>query len=235
SSGPGGTPDAATAGLGPAGVVPGTVEPSATGTTGSVTATGNPVLDQVLEGVPRLVQRGDGTSRLTLKLHPADLGEVHVTVSVKAGVVDVTLAAGAQAREALGSGSEHLRVLLERLGHTSGHVTLRDLASGGSVQPGAAPQSGQSWGQGTQPDAHGHPQHDLRQDVQGSDAWTGDRGSDNPPTGSGRDHGGGSGRGAGDRPGSDPGSMGAAARLGSRGSAPTDRPWAAHAGLDVTV
>jgi flagellar hook-length control protein FliK len=113
-------------------------------------AAANPVLDQVLTVVPRLVQRGDGTSRLTLKLHPADLGEVHVTVTVKGGTVDVTLAAGARAKEALGTGSDRLRGLLESLGHTSGQVVVRDLVGAGVA--GSSSTSGQSWGQsGQQP------------------------------------------------------------------------------------
>ena len=73
--------------------------------TSSDAATRSAVLDQVLPALPRVVLRGEGTSRLTLKLHPADLGEVHVTVTVRGQEVDVTLAAGARAREALSEGS----------------------------------------------------------------------------------------------------------------------------------
>jgi hypothetical protein len=86
------------------------------------------VLDQVLPAVPRVVLRGDGTSRLTLKLHPADLGEVHLTVTVRGHQVDVTMAAGARAREALDEGTARLRGLLEGIGHTAGQVVVRELA-----------------------------------------------------------------------------------------------------------
>jgi hypothetical protein len=111
----------------------------------------------VLPALPRVVQRGDGTSRLTLKLHPADLGEVHLTVSVRNQNVDVTVSAGPEARAALGEGSARLRSMLEGLGHTSGQVTFRDLAGAplaggtaggpgpGDAHPGA--QSGNQWGQ----------------------------------------------------------------------------------------
>jgi flagellar hook-length control protein FliK len=87
------------------------------------------VLDQVLPTVSRVVLRGDGTSRLTLKLHPADLGEVHLTVTVRGHQVDVTMAAGARAREALDEGTARLRGLLEGIGHTAGQVVVRELAS----------------------------------------------------------------------------------------------------------
>jgi hypothetical protein len=96
-----------------------------------------PVLDQVLPAVPRVVQRGDGTTRLSLKLHPADLGEVHVTVTVKDGVVDVTLAAGHEARQAMGEAGDRLRALLSSGGHTAGQVLLRDLPQ----VPTTAPQT----------------------------------------------------------------------------------------------
>ena len=116
-------------------------------------ATRSAVLDQVLPALPRVVLRGDGTSRLTLKLHPADLGEVHVTVTVRGQEVDVTLAAGARAREALSEGSSRLRGLLEGIGHTTGQVVLRDLPGGSApVQP---PSGQQPAGTGTGPHTGG--------------------------------------------------------------------------------
>ena len=90
----------------------------------------NPVTDQVLAQVTRLVSRGDGTHRLTLRLHPADLGEVKVVLTVRDSTVDITLAAGARAREALHEGSPQLRALLEMTGATTGHVIIRDLSTG---------------------------------------------------------------------------------------------------------
>jgi flagellar hook-length control protein FliK len=140
------------------------------GTAGVAGARAVAILDQVLPVVPRVVQRGDGTSRLTLKLHPADLGEVHLTVSVRNQNVDVTVSAGPEARAALGEGSARLRSMLEGIGHTSGQVTFRDLAgaplaggtAGGPGQGGNQPgsqwgqsgnQSGSPWSQpGSQPD-----------------------------------------------------------------------------------
>lgn len=103
-------------------------------------AAGSPVLDQMLSEVPRMVSRGDGTHRLTLKLHPADLGELRLTVTVKNGAVDVTVAAGRAAREALRDGSPELRSLLQLTGHTAGQLVIRDLPG-----TGAAPAATQAW------------------------------------------------------------------------------------------
>lgn len=123
---------------------------AATGSTQTAPTASSPVLDQVLPAVPRLVSRGDGTQRLTLKLHPADLGEVHLTVTVRGGSVDVTLAAGHEAREALRDGSSQLRSLLELTGHTTGQLVIRDLPGGGttaSTAPTAGTQPGPTGGQ----------------------------------------------------------------------------------------
>ncbi len=110
-------------------------------------ARGNPVTDQVFGQVTRLVSRGDGMHRLTLRLHPADLGEVKVVMTVRDGVVDVTLSAGAAAREALRDGSPQLRSLLELAGATTGQLVVRELASTGSLAAAANPQTGNPSGQ----------------------------------------------------------------------------------------
>lgn len=151
------SPGALQQAAGPTAIAPGLTPVLAPAPAGASTSpspsTASAVLDQVLPAVPRLVLRGDGTSRLTLKLHPADLGEVHLTVTVRGKEVDVTLSAGPQAREALADGSSRLRGLLEGIGHTTGQVVVRDLPSGPtastSQQPGAstAQTGGQTSGQ----------------------------------------------------------------------------------------
>jgi flagellar hook-length control protein FliK len=114
---------------------------------------GNPITDQVFDQVTRLVSRGDGTHRITLRLHPADLGEVKVVLTVKNGTVDVTLSAGAAAREALREGSPQLRSLLELTGATTGQVVVRDLGSSAvsaaaqQQAAGSAPDQGQQQSQ----------------------------------------------------------------------------------------
>jgi flagellar hook-length control protein FliK len=101
------------------------------------TAGGNPVTSQVFPTIPALVSRGEGMHSMTLRLHPADLGEVHVTVSVKNGAVDVTIAAGREAQEALRTGAGELRSLLDLAGAATGQLVVRDLPTSA-----AAPQSG---------------------------------------------------------------------------------------------
>jgi flagellar hook-length control protein FliK len=143
--------------------VPVAASPSTAGSSPS-SSTASAVLDQVLPAVPRVVLRGDGTSRLTLKLHPADLGEVHLTVTVRGNEVDVTMSAGPQAREALTDGSARLRGLLEGIGHTTGQVVVRDLPSGpaASATP-ASQQPGASTTQtGGQTSGQPHGQADVR-------------------------------------------------------------------------
>lgn len=102
-------------------------------------APSHPVLAQVTPALARVVTRGDGEHRMMLKLHPADLGEVHLTVTVRGDHVDVEIAAGAQARDVLREGSAHLRSLLESIGRSTGQLVLRDLpvSATSAAGPGA--------------------------------------------------------------------------------------------------
>jgi hypothetical protein len=125
------------------------------------------VLAQVSPALARVVSRGDGEHRMMLKLHPADLGEVHLTVTVRGNHVDVEIAASPQARDVLREGSAHLRSLLESIGRSSGQLVLRDLpvapthaagqGAGGTGQDGGAATSYADTGDGRrdQPGARG--------------------------------------------------------------------------------
>jgi flagellar hook-length control protein FliK len=93
-------------------------------------SSGSAVTSQVFPTIPALVSRGEGIHSMTLRLHPADLGEVQVTVTVKNGVVDVTLAAGREAQEAIRSGSHELKSILDLAGSATGQLTIRDLPTG---------------------------------------------------------------------------------------------------------
>lgn len=95
-----------------------------TGNTGRTTAA---LLDQVSPTLTRMVSRGDGEHRMTLKIHPADLGEVHLTVTVRGERVDVDIAASAEARELLRDGLTQLRTLLDPTGKGGGQLVFRDL------------------------------------------------------------------------------------------------------------
>jgi flagellar hook-length control protein FliK len=93
-----------------------------------------PVVAQVVPEVTRLVSRGEGVHRLTMRLQPEGLGDVRVTLTVRDGQVDVRLSAGDDARRALLEGAPELRRVLEMTGATAARVLVRDLA--GSVAPG---------------------------------------------------------------------------------------------------
>jgi flagellar hook-length control protein FliK len=124
------------------------------------------VLQQVFPQITR-VAGTQGTHRLAITLHPEQLGEVKVTVVVRAGNVRVTVAtdpANGMARTALEHGAPELRRLLEATGGDA-HVTFGDLAPGSAQpqgsgqtgqQPGQPGQPGQHWGQGTATDTSGH-------------------------------------------------------------------------------
>lgn len=136
---------------------------------GAGQATGQPapaatIPAQLQPTVARLISRGDGTHRMSMQLHPAELGEVRVTVTVQNGMVDVSLAAGHAAQDALRDGAAQLRAMLSSSGHTLGQLMLRDLpgavvmttqnsagqnafGQNGTGQAGQPPQ-GQAGGQG---------------------------------------------------------------------------------------
>jgi flagellar hook-length control protein FliK len=130
------------------------------------TETSGHVAGQVFPEVARMVTRGDGMQRLTLRLSPEALGDVRIVVTVRDGAVDVSLAAGPDAQEALRTGSPELRRLLESLGASSTQVSVRDLPSTGqstgqSTGHSAAQQYGtDAGGTGAHArDAHGNGSH----------------------------------------------------------------------------
>lgn len=94
----------------------------------------SPLLDQLTPVVKRMVSAGEGSHRMVLRLHPADLGEVHLTVTVRGDDVDVTVSASPDTRRLLADGSNQLRSLLESVGRTTGQVVFRDLP-GSPVAP----------------------------------------------------------------------------------------------------
>jgi hypothetical protein len=221
-------------------VVAGLVPVTATTLTGAavpgpVSAHASAVLDQVLPTVPRMVQRGDGTSQLTLKLHPADLGEVHLTVKVRGENVDVVVAAGPEAKAALVQGSTRLRSLLEGIGHTTGQVTFRDLAgavaTSGSTGSGSAGQHGQSQSPYQGPGSQTSSWSDGQATGQGPADQSAGQASGQQPG----DQGGSAGRASGREDRSGTGRPHDGTSVPTRPSdGPRQRPWTAS-GLDVTI
>ena len=138
------TSPAATTGPTPA-VVPHagvTADPSTAATTRTVAA-------QVIPEIATLTSRGEGVHRVTLQLNPRALGDVRVVLTMRHGDVHVRLAAGPEARAALGQSSSDLSRALERLGLGEHRIVLtdpRDDAASVVVARGAA--------QDTDPQAH---------------------------------------------------------------------------------
>ncbi|WP_148575481.1 flagellar hook-length control protein FliK [Nocardioides caldifontis] len=97
---------------------------SASGAEGSSQVTG-----QVFPEVSRLVSRGDGTQRITLKLSPEALGDVRVVLTVRGGEVHVRMAGGEAAQQALLQGAPELHRLLEATGATSSRLEIGDARS----------------------------------------------------------------------------------------------------------
>jgi hypothetical protein len=121
---------------------------------------------------------------MMLRLHPADLGEIHLTVRVTGDTVDVTVAARPEARQMLVDGHSELRGLLDSVGRTATQITFRDLpGTGTSVQ---VVQTGGHQA-GTNPDGQPGARQDgytagQRQDLSGRSGESGGNGH----TGAGR-------------------------------------------------
>jgi len=84
------------------------------------------VTGQVFPEIARMVSRGDGTRRITLKLSPEALGDVRVTLTVRHGDVHVRMIGSEQAQQALRAGAGELQRLLEGTGASSGQIVVGD-------------------------------------------------------------------------------------------------------------
>jgi flagellar hook-length control protein FliK len=89
------------------------------------------VTGQVFGEVSRLVSRGDGTRRITIKLSPEALGDVRVVLTVRQGEVHVRMAGSELAQRALQQGAPELHRLLEAVGAGSSQIVVGDHSSTG--------------------------------------------------------------------------------------------------------
>ncbi|MFC0223020.1 flagellar hook-length control protein FliK, partial [Nocardioides zeicaulis] len=103
------------------------------------TPVARPAMAQVVPEVTRLVSRGDGVHRLTMKLQPEALGEVRVTLTMRDGAVQVQLTGGEHAARALAEGAPELRRVLELVGAADARVVVRDLAGQSTATAGHQP------------------------------------------------------------------------------------------------
>ena len=125
-------------------------------------ATTVPISDQVVAQINRQLQGArtlrDGTHHAVLRLSPEHLGEITITLDVRAGGVRLDIGGGAQAITALQADLGRLRDDLAGSGLNLGDVTLhsqdapggqafardggRGGSSSGSPEPGPAPAPG---------------------------------------------------------------------------------------------
>jgi hypothetical protein len=95
-------------------------------------ATPAPPAQQLAMHIAPLRLDADGVHRLTVHLHPADLGQVSVIAEIRNGAIQVHLAGGTDAgREALRAALPDLRRDLQDAGFSSCELDLRQDAPGG--------------------------------------------------------------------------------------------------------
>jgi flagellar hook-length control protein FliK len=118
-----------------------------------------PVADQVARYLVGVRTLRDGTHRTVLHLSPEHLGEVTITVEVRAGAVRLHVAGGDAALGALGQGMADLRSQLADAGLDLADVSLRPDAGGpGGTGPGPDPRAPWQGEPGTGADQHADQQ-----------------------------------------------------------------------------
>ncbi len=137
------SPNFATVGSSPAVSAPGAGVASTASTAASLqdsTAARIAVANQVAQQIENQRLQG-GTGRFVVNLHPAELGNVQVTVSQSRGVITARLVAEtSQAQHALENGRQHLSQAFETRGIKVQSLQI-SLTSGGAGQHGAAFQT----------------------------------------------------------------------------------------------
>ena len=169
------------------------------------------VTGQVFPEVVRVsASTADGApSRVTLKLNPESLGEVRIVLTSRRGGLEVSLAAGQDARRALVEGAPELHRLLESVGRADSRIVFRDL-------PGTTPVPSTT--------QDGSPRTDVSTDL-GSNAWSG---AGRPGGGSAADR-----DGARHQSGSTTATDGTASATPE--SRPVTTPGRSHSGVDLTM
>jgi flagellar hook-length control protein FliK len=93
--------------------------------------TPQPVPEQLVHVLSATRDRGDGSYRLAVEVHPAELGRVRLDVHVDGGTVHVSLHADHAATSALLEQSlDQLRAALESAGVSAGQLSLGDRGAG---------------------------------------------------------------------------------------------------------
>jgi flagellar hook-length control protein FliK len=140
-------PDPGVAATAPTGTAGSNAPVNATGPAAPLSSTVNrpeapaQVTGQVFPEVSRVVSRGDGTRRITIKLSPEALGDVQVTLTVRNGDVHVRMHGSELAQQALRAGAPELQRLLEMTGASSSQVVVGDQGSSSDSGRQSGPQT----------------------------------------------------------------------------------------------
>ena len=94
-----------------------------------------PIAHQVFPEVVRIAVTGETPKRVVVRLQPEHLGEVRVVVRTGKAGLEVSLAAGTEARAAIREGAPELRRMLEAAGSPDARVVVRHLPEGPTSAP----------------------------------------------------------------------------------------------------
>lgn len=119
-----------------------TVNPVPAVVSGAGSATAEAVPQQVFPEVVKAFSSGTGTRRLTLQLHPEQLGQVRVVLTVHQGTVRVSLSGSSEAELTMRHGTPELQRLLERAGAHDARIVVGDVATSLSTTGGASAEHG---------------------------------------------------------------------------------------------
>jgi hypothetical protein len=92
-----------------------------------------PVVHQVFPEVVRVAVTGETPRRVVVRLEPEHLGEVRIVLRTGRAGLEVSLAAGVEARAAIREGAPELRRMLEAAGSPDARILVRHLSDAPSV------------------------------------------------------------------------------------------------------
>ncbi|HEU5038083.1 MAG TPA: flagellar hook-length control protein FliK [Nocardioides sp.] len=127
------------------GTTPATVSPAAAVATAAAVAPAAhagapapapaPVAHQVFPEVVRVAVSGETPKRVVIRLEPEHLGDVRVVLRTGRAGLEVSLAAGTEARAAIREGAPELRRMLEAAGSPDARIVVRHISDAPALSP----------------------------------------------------------------------------------------------------
>lgn len=137
-----------------------------------------PLHQQVAGPILQLRAHGDGTHRMMIELHPADLGQVNVEVRIREGQLSIALAGGSdEARDSIRASLPELRAELSSAGLGQVAVSVDSGAAGNNASPqqqAGRPAAGERRLEDVEPalsPRSGHPSSTSIPSLTGVDRW----------------------------------------------------------------